>query len=697
MGHLSQLIGGYDFKLIALALFVCISGSWISIRVFARARASEGSSRTGWLFLAGVPAGATIWATHFIGLVALHPDLPTAFDPTMMVLSLFIAVVAATTGFAVGSSRRFKITGEIGGAILGGGIVGMHYVGMSAFQISGRTEWDSGLLMFASLAIGPVMGAVALNRVIRPITCYCKYGAASAMVLGICGMHVVGWAALHIVPDNSIELSGQLISSNWFSISIACVGLLVIGTGLSSYLLDDRAKTESDNKLAHLARHDALTGLPNRTSFIERLDLNLAVAKDQKTKIAIVMMNLSRFKEINDLFGMHAGDRVLTEITRRVGKALNTGEYLARVGGDEFAIIQISENQPADAQKLAANLDRRMELGFIVGAKPIRIGASFGIAVSGEASVDRERLLANADIALDRAREGEQGNICLFEHEMDETTRRKRMLSHDLAQALERNELQVFYQVQTTIATGEVSGFEALLRWKHATLGMISPVEFIPIAEETGLITEIGEWVLRTACADAATWQHPHMIAINLSPLQLQQDDLPRLVHSILLETGLRPARLELEITESTMMKDVDRAMHVLRGLKTLGVMIAIDDFGTGYSSLSTLQMFPFDKIKLDRSFLSDSKTPVQRTAVVRAVISLGKSLSMRVLTEGIETKEHLAFLASEGCDEGQGFLLGKPAPHGAIRHLVCGDEIACLPERPEARREQQLELRMAV
>ena len=691
---------GYDIRLIALALFVCIAGSWISIRVFARARASEGSSRTGWLFLAGVPAGATIWSTHFIGLVALHPELPTAFDPTLMVLSLFVAVVAATSGFAIGSSRRFKITGEIGGAILGGGIVGMHYIGMSAFQISGRTEWNSGLLMFASLAIGPVMGAVALNRVIRPITCYCKYGAASAMVLGVCGMHVVGWAALHIVPDNSVELSGQLISSNWFSISIACVGLLVIGTGLSSYLLDDRAKTESDSKLAHLSRHDTLTGLPNRQSFIERLDLNLAVAKDQKATIAVIAMNLSRFKEINDLFGMHAGDRVLTEITRRVGKALNNGEYLARMGGDEFAIIQISENQPSDAQKLAARLAQRFELGFIVGAKPIRIGASFGIAISGEEGIDRERLLANADIALERAREGTQGNagdnVCLFEQEVDETTRRKRALSHDLALALERNELQVFYQVQTTIASGEVNGFEALLRWKHATLGMISPVEFIPIAEETGLIIEIGEWVLRTACADAATWQHPHRIAINLSPLQLLRDDLPRTVHGILLETGLSAHRLELEITESTMMTDANRAMHILRGLKTLGVTIAVDDFGTGYSSLSTLQMFPFDKIKLDRSFLSDSKTPVQRTAVVRAVISLGKSLSMKVLTEGVETPEHLAFLTAEGCEEAQGYLLGRPVPHADIRHLVEGSEIACLPKRVNACVAEEFEARLA-
>ena len=314
---------------------------------------------------------------------------------------------------------------------------------------------------------------------------------------------------------------------------------------------------------------------------------------------------------------------------------------------------------------------RVFDQGFMVGARLMRLGVSIGVAIFPDDGMERERLLANAQVALDRARDSAKDTFCLFEQDTDEATRRRRALSNDLASAMARNELEVFYQVQAAVGTMRVSGFEALLRWRHATLGMVSPVEFIPLAEQSGLIVPIGEWVLRTACAAAAAWPQPHVVAVNLSPLQLEQHDLPEIVHGILLETGLPPARLELEITESTLMQDVDHAVQILRRLKSLGVTIAIDDFGTGYSSLATLQLFPFDKIKLDRSFLLGNSNRQHRDAIVRAVINLGKSLAMKVLAEGVETAEHLGFLRQEGCDEAQGYFLGRPAPLGEIGHFV--------------------------
>ena len=334
-------VGGYDYGLLALAILVCVAGSWITIRVFSRARASEGASRIGWVFLAGVPAGATVWTTHFIGMKGLRPSLDFSFDPALMILSLFIAIIGTTAGFAIASSRRVKITAEIGGAVVGLGIYAMHYTGMAAIRMSGHVEFDLRVVAVA-IAIGVLMGAVALNRVIRPITCYCKYGAASALVLAICGMQLVGVAAMTFVPDPASLMAVPMPSGSWLLASIVSVGVIVIATGASSYFLDDRARAKAEDTYRHLARHDALTGLPNRASFNERLDLNIALAKRERTGLAVHSLNLSRLKEVNDLFGYHAGDRVLEEITRRLaGKVLDRRRVsLPASAGDEFAAIQ---------------------------------------------------------------------------------------------------------------------------------------------------------------------------------------------------------------------------------------------------------------------------------------------------------------------------------------------------------------------
>jgi EAL domain-containing protein (putative c-di-GMP-specific phosphodiesterase class I) len=271
-----------------------------------------------------------------------------------------------------------------------------------------------------------------------------------------------------------------------------------------------------------------------------------------------------------------------------------------------------------------------------------------------------------------RAKGDGQGAVCFFEPEMDDAIRLRRALSHELKAALEKNEFELHYQVQKKVDTDQICGFEALLRWKHGTRGLIGPSDFIPLAEETGLIIPIGEWVLRAACGAAASWETPYKIAVNLSPVQFRQAHLPAIIHQILMDTGLSPARLEVEITESTLIENLERTLHILRQIKALGVTIAMDDFGTGYSSLSTLHAFPFDKIKLDRSFVNKVRTENQAAAIVRAVLSLGKSLQVPVLAEGVETQAHLDFLRQEQCDEVQGFLMGHPVPHDKIWPLVC-------------------------
>jgi predicted signal transduction protein with EAL and GGDEF domain len=308
-----------------------------------------------------------------------------------------------------------------------------------------------------------------------------------------------------------------------------------------------------------------------------------------------------------------------------------------------------------------------------IDGQRLRIGLSVGIAVYPGDGRDASSLIGNADAALHRAKTGGRGSIRFFAAEMDQRLRDRRAMVHDLHSAVERGELLVYYQPQARI-DGEITGFEALARWRHPTRGMIAPGVFIPAAEESGLIHAIGEWVLREACREAASWPKPLNIAVNLSPIQFRHGDLPGLVHAVLLETGLAPGRLELEITESVLVEDFARAVTILRRLKLLGVHIAMDDFGTGYSSLSNLQAFAFDKIKIDQSFISSLDSNRQSATIVRAVIGLGRGLDLPVIAEGVETNEQLAFLSSESCAEVQGYLIGKPLPIGAYAEAVGRD-----------------------
>jgi predicted signal transduction protein with EAL and GGDEF domain len=355
------------------------------------------------------------------------------------------------------------------------------------------------------------------------------------------------------------------------------------------------------------------------------------------------------------------------------------GTFIARLGGDEFSVVASEGPQPLTAESLAADLQRVIEEVVELDDHRIRIGVSIGVAIYPTDGTDAATLLGNSDAALYRAKGSGRGAIRFFEAEMDLRLRERRSLQQDLQCAIERNELSLCYQPQARIG-GEIIGFEALLRWTHPTRGAISPAEFIPLAEQSGSIFEISEWVLRTACREAASWPRPLQIAINLSPVQFRHGDLPGLVHSALLESGLAPKRLELEITEGVLVDDFSRAVSILRRLKSLGVRIAMDDFGTGYSSLSYLQSFPFDKIKIDQAFISNLQRSQQSAAIIRAVIGLGRGLELPVAAEGVETKDQLAFLSREACDEIQGFLIGKPCPI---------EEYAEVVGRPPTRRER--------
>ncbi|WP_244429234.1 MULTISPECIES: putative bifunctional diguanylate cyclase/phosphodiesterase [Bradyrhizobium] len=436
------------------------------------------------------------------------------------------------------------------------------------------------------------------------------------------------------------------------------------GSGAPQYLVgvieDVTERITNEARISHLAHHDALTDLPNRSAFNAVLGERLERAQEAATSFAVLSLDLDRFKEVNDVFGHPVGDLLMRAAADRLAEEAD-GAFVARIGGDEFMILMPDDISRDDVLALAERLVETIGQELEVDDYFSHVGLSVGIAFYPDDGVNAATLLANADSALYRAKREGRGRVRFFESEMDQELRDRRLLQHDLRLALEQNQFLVYFQPQARV-DGEVIGFEALLRWNHPTRGFVPPDQFIPLAEENGLIVQIGEWVLREACREAASWPRPLQVAVNLSPIQFQAGDLERSIHQILLETGLTPTRLEVEITEGVLIGDFTRALNLLRRLKALGIRIAMDDFGTGYSSLSYLQSFPFDKIKIDRSFISNLEATPQSAEIVRAVLSLAHALRIPVIAEGVETEAQRAFLAREACEEMQGYLVGRPA-----------------------------------
>jgi diguanylate cyclase (GGDEF)-like protein/PAS domain S-box-containing protein len=432
-------------------------------------------------------------------------------------------------------------------------------------------------------------------------------------------------------------------------------------------LIDVTDRKRAERRIAHIALHDALTDLPNRTALDEHFGKILARCRASGERFAVLCIDLDRFKEINDLYGHSVGDAVLCEVSQRLREGCGSA-FLARIGGDEF--IAIAPENADDIEALVQRLESVLDSDVDAAGHAFQLDLSIGVAMFPSDGTDATTLIANADAALYRAKQEGRATSRYFTAAMDQQLRERRALERDLGSAIERGEMMLDYQPQAR-TDGEIIGFEALARWRHPSRGFIPPSEFIPVAEESGLIIEIGEWVLREACREAASWPDHLRVAVNVSAIQFRRGHLQQTVHGILLETGLAPERLELEITEGVLIENVSRAAAILRTLKTLGIRIALDDFGTGYSSLSYLQSFPLDRIKIDRSFVTKLGRHDGSVAIVRGVIGLARGLRLPVLAEGVETEEQRQLLAQEGCDEIQGYLIGGPAPINRYGSIV--------------------------
>lgn len=658
MRVISCLFTEHNLWLVALAAVVCVSGCAITFSLFHRARKRTGLQKHGWSFLTAVAAGSSIWCTHFIAMLAYEITAPVTFDPVLTMLSLLVAIGGCALGFGLCAINDKRCPPELCGALVGIAIASMHYTGMAAYHVYGLVEWSAAYVA-ASVAIAAVVSALAVRESVRRPRRHSHWVAVGLFVVAIVGLHFTGMAAVHVIPMGLEGASNKQAFAS-IAVAVAGVGLMVIGTGVAAYMIDTHVSADTFARLQHMALNDALTGLPNRAHFSEYLELKLGRARTNEWTVAVIGIDLDRFKEINDLYGHEAGDKALKIIAGRLAGLLEPGEFVARVGGDEFAAVK-RYTQMEDLHNFTARLEKAVHEMVSFDAFKGSTGGSIGVALFPQDGSDAATLVSNADLAMYRAKVDKDRAICFYEKQMDDAARARKSLTAELRHAAENGEFELHYQVQNTVSTGAISGFEVLLRWRHPQRGMVSPAEFIPIAEECGAIVEIGEWVLRTACLEALAWVAPHRIAVNVSAVQLTQGDFAHTVHEVLVETGFPPSRLEIEITESAIISDKARALHALRRIRALGVTIAIDDFGAGYSSLETLRTFPFDKIKLDRSFAHGLERDVQAKAIVRAVLALGKSLEIPVLAEGVETHEQLSILRTEGCSEAQGYLLGRP------------------------------------
>lgn len=701
---------GYNVALTAVSLIAAILLTRLGLAV-----ALSKVSFARWY--GGAIVGGGIAVMHYTGMAAFEIAGRIEWDPSLVVASIALGTLIGAFALPVGLRDRTKKSLAQGSLLLTVAIVSHHFTAMSAAAIIPDSRYEVSplaiptgllailvsvaaftilLLTFAGLALDIRERRLAERETDRMrglanaafeglLVCnhdkVASVNASLAVLVGRAEEEFVGNALASLLPEEAarrrltdqpnVAFETRLRSADGAMIEVEVISRPIDFAKerhIAIAVRDLRARKKAEDNIHFLAHHDTLTGLANRNTFNNELDEQILAHQPGGRlgglHLAVLCLDLDRFKEVNDLFGHAAGDKLLQKVAQCSAKVLRKGQLMARLGGDEFAIIVPGLSDPMHAGRIAESVLQafRAENQAAENADAL-MSTSIGIAVFPADADDRTSLMSHADTALYRAKAEGRGIYRFFEVTMGELVRERRQIEHDLRHAISRNELSLVYQPQARTSDQEVVGFEALLRWHNRERGNISPAVFIPVAEECGLILQIGEWVLREACREATGWERPLTIAVNVSAVQLHSAHFAQLVHQVLIETGLSPQRLELEITETALIRDLNRALTTLRQLKNLGVRIAMDDFGTGYSSLSNLRSFPFDKIKIDASFIRSVDTNGPAATIVRAVLGLGRGLELPVLAEGVETAEELAFLNAEACQEVQGYLLGEPQP----------------------------------
>ncbi|PKH14084.1 putative bifunctional diguanylate cyclase/phosphodiesterase [Pseudomonas fluorescens] len=676
-----MLTGSYTTSLVVMSLCVAILASYTALDLAGRIATAQGRTVYLWITGGAVAMGVGVWSMHFIGMLALRLPFALGFDLDLTALSLLIAVLSS--GFALWLVSQPRLPAwqlSFGALVMGAGIASMHYTGMAAMRMTPGIDYDPALfgasLLIAVLACGAALWIAFNLRRHTPYVRLARSGAAVVMGVAIVGMHYTGMAAARFADDSFCTAAQTGLSGKGLDNLVLVTSLAVLVIALLTSLLDARLEartavladslTLANQELTHLALHDMLTGLPNRTLLADRIQQGIQAVKEQGGCFALMFIDLDGFKPVNDAFGHHMGDQLLREVGLRLREDLRSQDTLARIGGDEF-VLMVQLTQPDDAMGLAERQVGLINRAFTVAEHELKISASIGIAIFPGNGSNPQELLMNADAAMYHAKGMGKNGYRFFDVSMNTNARKQLQLLQDLRNALDNAQFRLYYQPKFDAISGVAVGAEALLRWEHPQQGLLLPATFIELAEKTGLIIPIGEWVLDEACRQMRLWYaqgyEDWRIAVNLSALQFCHAGLVASVAAALERHQLPANSLTLEITETTAMSDADASMTVLQRLSDMGVDLSIDDFGTGYSSLMYLKRLPANELKIDRGFVRDLEHDSDDAAIVSAIVALGQALGLRIVAEGVETDAQQRFLTRLGCNSLQGYLLGHPLP----------------------------------
>ncbi|WP_261642168.1 putative bifunctional diguanylate cyclase/phosphodiesterase [Erwinia mallotivora] len=681
-----MLMSSYDHLLVIVSVFVACLTAYTALDMASRVTTSTGNAARVWLLGGGFAMGIGIWSMHFIGMLALNMARVISYDPRLTIISVLVAIAASIYALWIvchPSLPPYRLL--FGALIMGGGVVAMHYTGMAALMFASDITWRWGWVL-VSVAIALVASAMALwlTFTLRQgkRSGGVRAGASAIMGIAIAGMHYSGMAAACFPLDShAMQMS---INSHWLALLVVVVTLSVLGITLVVSTLDARLQTrtsvlasslaEANRELAQFALHDSLTRLPNRILLEDRLSQALRKAQHDSSSFALMYMDLDGFKAINDVFGHQVGDSLLLAFTDRIQTLLSGQHTLSRLGGDEFVLL-VETDQPEDAAELAATLVKAMERPFVVCRFELSVTLSIGIVLFPGDGEDGRELMFNADVAMYHTKNHGRNGYHFFQPSMNSIAQSQIQLINDLWLAQQRGELRLHYQPKFCAPQGPIVGFEALIRWQHPQRGLLSPDIFLPLAERTGLIVSIGNWVIHEACRQLRIWHqlgNPQWsVAVNLSALQFEQAGLVETVINALRENQIAPELLTLEVTETTAMRDPDQSVRILTQLTDLGVKASIDDFGTGYSSLLYLKRLPASELKIDRAFVRELQSRNEDATIVSAIVSLARMLNLKVVAEGVETSEQQSFLTGLGCHSLQGYLLGRPVSPEKVPELA--------------------------
>ncbi|MCJ2135546.1 EAL domain-containing protein [Methylobacterium sp. J-026] len=700
----------YDVNLTAASIVVAIAGSLAALCLWRRLSAAPLG-----VALAGTVLGLAITGMHYLGVGAMTASSLVLFDPAYVAASILVSIplsilALSRAGALTNFGRRTEVTGWLALAICG-----LHFTGMTAVTVAPMAPRAGESYVLGSTPLALTVAAVSLAVLIAGVVALAlqqhlsqralreldrmrllsnlahevlfihrdgvvlEINQAGTRLFAAPAEQIIGKPLLNLFAESDApgllrrsrcrpeelrpeEFEARTAAGTHVPVELSCRTIEFGGKPATAVALRDLSDRKRDEaRIRHLALHDALTDLPNRYLLGQRLGPAIEAAALDGTGVAVIYLDLDRFKAVNDLHGHAAGDALLVHVAKRILTELRPTDTLARVGGDEFVVVLTGTRAPERVADIASRLVEGLRRPFLIDDRRVEIGASAGVALYPGDGSTAETLMRAADTALYRVKDEARGAVRFFEAAMDAQLQARQLLEHELGGAIDRDELRLFYQPIVNARTGEIETFEALIRWQHPERGFVSPAEFIPVAEQTELIGRIGAWVIDTACAAAAAWPQPWRVSVNVSPTQFRQTDVPALVAAALAQHGLQPARLVIEITESVFIQDASAAVAVLGRLRGLGVRLALDDFGTGYSSLSYLQQFRFDKIKVDQSFVRRLGQHADTLAIVRAIVNLGHNLGLQVTVEGVETVEQLAILRELHCEQMQGYLFARP------------------------------------